>query len=697
MTYFPRERESAFDRVEFIAWDCEGITTEYISSNIATRETNWTETQKLVLIAVSTGETLYDEHGISLLDRLEFIRAIGAKYPKATHVFFGASYDFNKILEGLTRKVWQELHNAKRGWTIWREEWLFRYRPRKELTIAHVREGEEELDPENIKAQCDSYIRFWDVIGFFQCSFVHAVETWLGVDYPDYDLIVAGKALRLHFAESDREFMERYNRAEVLALVEIMKRLHVQLSRLGLKLSRWDGAGAVAAEIFKRHRLIDSYFTRIEGERKSIKIELPEDVLEATRYAYFGGRIESGKMGRYAGEIYNYDINSAYPFAASKLPNLNNGEWRHLSKLTRDEMLQLPPLAMIRVRWYFHEDRLYYPFPFRTLGGAVIFPKEGERWIYAEEVKAALRHAGEFDQVEGLEAWFFYVTHWEYPNTFSVIGDLYAERQQMTLAKDPAEKVLKLGLNSIYGKLCQKLGWDEENMLSPRYHFLLFAGFITSYTRARIYDAIAPRMNSVVAICTDGIISTEPLDIRPSLDKGFGEWSLDMSDEIVQLQSGVYWLAKKGIWKEKARGLGRVIGEGETPEARNDSRNRKILHRIAMVERGWYSNTRKVYFPVKLFITSKKACISDEWFKRLGHWYEMHDAKTGIPGRSLELLCSGWGKRRLTKRIMSGRLTNTVPAENISWSGPEDLGDPYELPWIDGKGEQIEDDELAEI
>jgi hypothetical protein len=667
-----------FDKSIFIGWDSEGINDGMIDE--------WTERQKLVLMSVSTGECIYRENGISLSERLRFIEEIAKKYPEAIHVYYGGSYDFNKTLEGLPREVFEELHTSKL-WVKYNDEWIFRYRPRKELVIAKLKSGHIFRPNIPAKMQCSSYIRFWDVIGFFQKSFLASVNQWLGEDYPDYELIAAGKLARLNFNESDKEFMIRYNTAEVKALVEIMNRFHSALTKLDLKISRWDGAGALAGEIFKRYNLTDAFFENVDG--KKIKIEIPAGADEACRYAYFGGRIESGFMGRYKGNVFNYDINSAYPFAANQLPDLNSGEWIHHNRITDEKfVLEMSSFSIFRVQYYFHEDRVYYPFPHRTLGGAVIFPKIGERWIYGPELKAAIHSLKRHDKLFIWEAWEFKPRGGISP--FNVIGSLYSERQKLFLAKDPAEYPLKLGLNSIYGKLCQKLGWNEKDGTSPRFHFLFFAGWITSFTRARIYSAIAYDMDSVIAINTDGVVTTSPLPIKTNDNKEFGQWSLEMNDEIVQLQSGVYWLRKKDKWFEKARGLGRVVGEGINEKKRIQNRNEKIIERINAVENGWKNKETKIHFPVKLFITSKKALTGPDWFPRLGHWYIMHDAKTKTPGRGLELHCSGWGKRRLFAPIKSGRLTQTIAAENIEWSGKlgiddpalRDLGEPYDLPWI---------------
>src|SRR6266568_5085975 len=105
-----------FDSLEFIAWDCEGMNAGMID--------RWTERQNLVLMSASTGDYLYDERGILQSERLEFIHSIAQQFPSShyKHVFFGGSYDFNKILEGLSLRKVEQLHRGKH-WTIHNGEW----------------------------------------------------------------------------------------------------------------------------------------------------------------------------------------------------------------------------------------------------------------------------------------------------------------------------------------------------------------------------------------------------------------------------------------------------------------------------------------------------------------------------------------------------------------------------------------------
>lgn len=660
---------NTFEKIEFVAWDGEGVNDGFIDK--------WTERQNFVLFGNSTGKAIYNPKGIPQKELLQWI--IDQKFPpNVRHVIFGGSYDFNKILCGMPPHTVKKLHSNK-NWTHF-GEFAFRYRPRKELVIARVKPG---YNPElSLKKQSSGYIRLWDVIGFFQNTFVNVLREWYP-ECPELDLIISGKIARLDFDGDDTEFMKMYNAAECRALVEVMNRLHAQLNKTELRIARWDGAGAVAGQLFRTFNLRKAFYNGKE------KIELPPEIGDASRYGYFGGRIESGFMGHYVGPIFNYDINSAYPFAASQLPNLNNGHWSKTGAITEESQLQrIDPLSIFRVQWYFHNERRYYPFPFRNSDNSVIFPRMGERWIYYPELLAAIRSLRGKDQLRVWEGWEFKRANGDMP--FSVLRDIYLKRQQMVVDKDPAQMVLKLGLNSVYGKLCQKLGWNEETGKSPVFHNLLFAGWITSYIRGMIYSVVAQAPEDVISINTDGIISKALLPISHSSEKKLGGWSLEHHDELIQLQSGVYWLKKGNHWKERARGLGRVVGDGATEIDRLISRNEKIIARIEMILDGWENRVQQIHFPVKLYVTSKKALTGPDWFRRWGHWYIMHDEKAGQLGRALELRVTGWGKRRLRESPGRNRLVATVAAENVDWFGKfgidnpkkRDLGMPYELPWI---------------
>ena len=90
------------------------------------------------------------------------------------------------------------------------------------------------------------------------------------------------------------------------------------------------------------------------------------------------------------------------------------------------------------------------------------------------------------------------------------------------------------------------------HILGP-YHQLYYAGYITASVRGIIWETIKNNIKDIIAIETDGIFSSKPLNVNIGL--GLGQWEQEIYDEIVYVQSGVYWLRRKKDWYTKNRGL----------------------------------------------------------------------------------------------------------------------------------------------
>ena len=96
---------------------------------------------------------------------------------------------------------------------------------------------------------------------------------------------------------------------------------------------------------------------------------------------------------------------------------------------------------------------------------------------------------------------------------------------------------MKLGLNSMYGKRAQHVG-------GGKYRCMVAAGLITSMCRAMILQAIARAKDpwSILSVATDGILSTERLDLPAPIDLGTGK--------EVDPSTGKLYKAL-GSWEEK--------------------------------------------------------------------------------------------------------------------------------------------------
>jgi hypothetical protein len=131
---------------------------------------------------------------------------------------------------------------------------------------------------------------------------------------------------------------------------------------------------------------------------------------------------------------------------------------------------------------------------------------------------------------------------------FRWINDLYEERRR--LGSKTRGYPLKLGLNSLYGKMAQRCGRGP-------YHDPVSAGFITAITRARLVEAIGQDPHSVVMVATDAGLSTRQL----SLDIGerLGQREEKIWPDLFIAQPGVYWSPSDLEKSVKSRGAPRSI------------------------------------------------------------------------------------------------------------------------------------------
>lgn len=526
---------------------------------------------------------------------LEFIWSVVEDTPRsAIHVGFSFNYDVAHILYDMPPD--QLAYALAPTFALW--GWYGPYTrikvtPRKTLEVRDRRRGK------------NGYIRIWDVYGFFQSSFVNAIKNWLGPDYPDLPLIEQGKGQRGGEGWGEVDPVA-YNRAELKALCLLMKAVGAAFLEAGLKLQRWDGAGAAAVAAYRAH-MPKGWF---EAAREPIRENSELD--HACHMAYFGGRIENLVFGSYRGPIYHADINSAYPAALVTAPDLAAGEWRHIQ--SRGERLQPEqhgPMTVFHVKWDFTGQKIT-PFPLRLEDGSIVFPERGEGWYWSPEVIAVtqiLQGRKRFRYGEGYNwrgAWLEIIEAWEFvpeqpeARPFAWVAELYAERLRLRkqAGGEGKQKAIKLAINSLYGKLAQHVGYQSwvtryENPVSgkrhtlfrqserlPPFYNLALAGYITSHCRAKLLSAAMTNPEGIICFATDGIYSTLPIEVPTGPDKILGEWETEHYPEadFIMVQPGIYYLNDGGRWKEASRGF---------PYAKGADRNAAIAERVELIKSAW--------------------------------------------------------------------------------------------------------------
>jgi hypothetical protein len=353
-----------------------------------------------------------------------------------------------------------------------------------------------------------------DVFGFFQSSFVVALEKW-GVPDPGGH-IARMKGERGTFKLAQRKEITDYCIAECELLCTLMDLLEESLDGAELKPSRWIGAGSVAASMLAKQN-VKEY--RVEDS------EFPPLVAHAIRCAYFGGRTEVFLQGSMR-NVVNYDLCSAYPSEALNLPALNRGLWYEVAEYDSSKRH-----ALWFCEWDCPPSLSFMPFPVRVKS-AIYYPQNGAGWYHAKEVRNAL--AIYPNNIRIRKGYVFEPLSDAKP--FAFIREAYQLRAELKKAGHASEKALKLGLNSLYGKLAQGIGFHGR---TPPFQSFFWAGAITSGTRARLLDLAAQNLSGVVSVATDGIIFS-------------GDPCFATSDKLGGLERTVYselFVAQPGIYR----------------------------------------------------------------------------------------------------------------------------------------------------
>ena len=441
---------------------------------------------------------------------------------------FYFSYDTNMILRHLPDSKVSELaadgscfvadpNDPLRGYVI-------EYQPKKKTVIRLRVKQSEDAKPTNIT------ITIYDVWGFFQSSFVGALKQFGIGAAEELEAIESMKGARSEFDTKDFDKIAEYNASECRLLVQLMERVADRMESVGIRLAQWHGAGAVAAAIFKQH----------DVKRHLYKPEGYDHVL-AVRSAYFGGRIQALKVGEF-GHCFQYDIISAYPSVMRELSSLEG-----CTEEYTDEFIPDYPYAVYLVEWDIPDDVPVTPFPFRNKDGTIDYPYVGSGYYWFPEVDAALRHFPEYVKI--VAGYVFKVRDLSV-QPFEFINDMYVKRRELKKAGDYAQICLKLGLNSLYGKTAQSIGRKDQ---PPPYQCYIYAGYITSGTRAKMLDAAMQDPESVIAFATDGLLTTTEKDLP--LETKLGNWEVGEYDTAFIIKPGFYEITKGDERSVRVRGF----------------------------------------------------------------------------------------------------------------------------------------------
>jgi hypothetical protein len=469
---------------------------------------------KYVLLGSSIpGRRLENRNGITTDEALNFLVRLGSnrhlRKKSAVFVGFFFSYDIEMIFRDLPQRDKNNLFHSQ---SVIYKGYKIKAIKKKFLSIRKVSEEKVHKDGRVYRDNANG-ITIYDVAGFFPgMSFIKVCHKILG--YSSQDL-KHGKESRSTFSWTDYEFIKQYNQLECAWLCQVMDKVSDMLSSEDLSPNRWYGSSAVANHALRRWNISKEM-------RRTVEEKMSPHIWEALTCAYFGGRIEALKLGTFT-NVLAYDINSAYPAEIASLWS-NKGIWTYTHDYVPEKF------SIWHVEFNFPKDAYFGLLPFREKSGSIKYPLRGRGWYWFPEIAYAMeRYPGSIKFIEG-----YYHEGQEKTSLQRVIPELYEKRRRYKEQGNLAEYVLKITLNALYGKFAQKIGAAD-------YKNFVWAGWITSATRAKLMRATNGKEQSIIAFATDGIYTTEPLNV--SLSKGLGDWSLEKYNKAHIVMSGVYHLS----------------------------------------------------------------------------------------------------------------------------------------------------------
>lgn len=457
----------------------------------------------------------YNADGLGLVEILEWM--LNAANGKLAFGYF-FDYDVNQII-----RLLPEIHQsqlAANGVVTWKG-YRVRHTPGKKFQVT---DGSRSI--------C-----VWDCSSWAQTSFVALCKKWrLGTE-EERTLVEAMKARRGDFENAAKEELVQYTNLECSLLCEWIATLLKLHADCGIILRAYSGPGSTASAMIRSREWkppeVPDEIGRPPGTTSS------KDLGGIAFRSFFGGRSEISCIGPVAGLIYGYDINSAYPTAIAALPEIRDVRWRK-GKTYRRGMW-----GFYRVRWQQKKTAAWGMLPIRGArlpdgqrSLSLLYPTEGEGWFHSLEIDACM----DVDPgaVEVIDA---RLIEDDGRRPFAWVLEEAAKRLEYKARDDPRNFPLKVGLNSIYGKLAQRSGTHPLQCIA-------YAGAVTGATRGTLLRAAYSRGHNVFLLATDGILSTVPL---PELAIGpdLGQWEHELYESAWMLQAGVYWAGTK----KKTRGI----------------------------------------------------------------------------------------------------------------------------------------------
>lgn len=524
-----RERNRAkVDKRPFAACDGEGVGRG--------------ADHRYVLFRMGTRELYRDGATLECPDILAFI----CDHPKGDRLTaFAFDYDATMILKSLPKPkieailaAWGKKSDPDQGaakgnpWNRW--TWLD-FGPKGRFGVDWLSRNHFKVCRAGVRGSARCIEDAWP--NFNKSFLASIVQRKIGTD-DERETIRVNKMQRSAFSEITPE-IRAYNALECKLLAAMMEGFRRDCLNAGIRPKTYNGGGKIATFLLKQSATLTT---------KQVAAIVDKSVLDMAHAAYYGGRFEVMRIGRVIGPIRQFDINSAYPHAMLSLPCLEHGTWAPASGADLEDAAG-DAIFVCSVAFSHPIGQFVCGLSHRSKkDGRLSWPRLGRGVYWSPEIRSARDLGAACELGDG----FLYERRCDC-RPFAWVEDKYKLRKALGDAGEP----FKVGINSLYGKLAQRIG-------DPQFANPIWAGLVTAMTRAALNHAVqlAGQAN-VVMIATDAVYVFS--ESRLTVGKGLGEWSMESYPELFIVQPGLWWPPASNEWKVRSRGLAPKFFEPVTP------------------------------------------------------------------------------------------------------------------------------------
>jgi len=256
---------------------------------------------------------------------------------------------------------------------------------------------------------------------------------------------------------------------------------------------------------------------------------------EAGEYAYECHNrnwTEAFKIGHW-NEVFDYDINSAYPSQISKLLDIRLGKWNKIKYFMSQAYY-----GYYRGTLTINPDVKISPYPYLShdSGGFDLNYTPTGKWettLNQKEINFLRQHKlGEFEVKDG---WIWYPSQHVMPYN-KIIMELFDAKNK---CEGIEREVIKRVMTAIYGKFLETYDGNFGKGFNPVY------GSETQIGSRLVMADVAINRSDVIAIVVDGLMTENKIIGINDKDDEIGKWKLNSDAPCIVIGSGM--IAQKGI------------------------------------------------------------------------------------------------------------------------------------------------------